>query len=434
MQKMVTHSVQCLPELREKLIRYARRFPLAAVYDSNSDMALATNYLYRNYDLIAGFSLDADPSTTIRKFEDLAVITEKNSSWYLGYLTYDVKNSIEKLTSSNPDELNWPPVLFFIPDVLFLLKDGILTIYSNRSEINVEDFFAEKTRPLEECYFPDDLNLLPRMKKEEYLRQLLEIKKEIAVGNIYEMNFCQEFYNTVKINPYDYFLAMNSSTNAPFAAFFKCENRFLISASPERFLMKKRSRLVSQPIKGTARRSLIKQEDAFYLDRLKSDPKERAENTMIVDLVRNDLSKIARKNSVKVNELCSVYSFPHVHQMISTISADLLPLSFLEIMMATFPMGSMTGAPKLNAMKYIESFETTKRGLYSGSVGYITPGMDFDFNVIIRSLQYNDANSYVSYMTGGAITAMSDPEKEYEECLLKAYAVNLSRKKISHAQ
>jgi para-aminobenzoate synthetase component 1 len=167
---------------------------------------------------------------------------------------------------------------------------------------------------------------------------------------------------------------------------------------------------------------------------LKTNIKERAENIMIVDLVRNDLSKIAMKDSVNVTELCGIYSFPFVHQMISTISAEIRDQTFYDIIKATFPMGSMTGAPKISSMKYIEQFEIVKRGLYSGSVGYIAPGMDFDFNVVIRSLQYNSTDNYLSYMTGSAITALSDPEKEYKECLLKAYAVSSIQKKKPYAQ
>ena len=194
----------------------------------------------------------------------------------------------------------------------------------------------------------------------------------------------------------------------------------IFSGSPERFLKKVGSKLISEPIKGTAKRGLTKTEDEELIKSLVSDPKERAENVMIVDLVRNDLSKIATKNSVQVEELCQIYSFETVHQMISRISCDIKEsASFTEIIKATFPMGSMTGVPKIRAMELIEEHESFKRGVYSGSIGYIKPNGDFDFNVVIRSLVYNRKNNYLSCSVGGAITIQSDPEKEYEECLIK---------------
>jgi len=195
-------------------------------------------------------------------------------------------------------------------------------------------------------------------------------------------------------------------------------------ASPERYLKKMGTKVISQPIKGTAPRSKNKKTDARLIQELQTDEKERSENIMIVDLVRNDLSKSALKGSVVVEELCKVYSFEQVHQMVSTISAtvpdDIDPIKVLK---ETFPMGSMTGAPKVSALKIIEELESFKRGLYSGAVGYITPEGDFDFNVVIRSMLYNETKKYVSYAVGSAITAKSVPEKEYQECLLKAKAM-----------
>ncbi len=153
------------------------------------------------------------------------------------------------------------------------------------------------------------------------------------------------------------------------------------------------------------------------------NPKEIAENIMIVDLVRNDLSTVAAKGTVKVDELCKVYSFKQVHQLISTISCSVKNVHPVDIIKKTFPMGSMTGAPKIAAMKIIEDLEETKRSLYSGAVGYITPNNNFDFNVIIRSILYNEDKQYVSYSVGGAITSKSTAEEEYDECLLKAKAM-----------
>src|SRR5690606_31045772 len=239
------------------------------------------------------------------------------------------------------------------------------------------------------------------------------------------VNLCQEFYaEDSSIDPLRTFLNLNAISKPPFACYFKYDEYHLLCASPERFMQRKENTLISQPIKGTSKRSQDPVEDARLLEHLKNDPKELSENVMIVDLVRNDLSKIAVKGSVKVEELCKVYSFLQVHQMISTIVAQVPDqTNSIDLIKGTFPMGSMTGAPKYTAMKIIEEQETFKRGLYSGAVGYFDPKGDFDFNVIIRSILYNSKKRYVSFSVGSAITAKSIPENEYEECLVKAKAM-----------
>jgi para-aminobenzoate synthetase component 1 len=178
-------------------------------------------------------------------------------------------------------------------------------------------------------------------------------------------------------------------------------------------------------MKGTAGRDLMDSANDEALKKvLESSAKEQAENVMIVDLVRNDLSKVCTDGTVKVDELFKIYSFPQVHQMISTISGELDPsVNFSDIVKATFPMGSMTGAPKRRVIELTEQYEVSSRGIYSGAVGYFTPEDDFDFNVVIRSLMYNKSTRYLSYHVGSGITFYSDPEKEWEECLLKAEGI-----------
>ena len=239
------------------------------------------------------------------------------------------------------------------------------------------------------------------------------------------MNFCKEFYaENIEIGPIDLYFKLNKKSPTPFSSFVKCDNKYLLSTSPERFIHKKKNKIISQPIKGTIKRGTSELEDERLKKQLYNDPKQYSENVMIVDLVRNDLSKIAKRNSVKVDELCTIYSFPQVHQMISTVSAEIRSnLDFDAIINATFPMGSMTGAPKIKAMQLIEKYEKTKRGLYSGTVGYIDEDGNFDFNVVIRSILYNKENNYLSFIVGGAITSKSEPENEYDECLLKAKAM-----------
>ncbi len=239
------------------------------------------------------------------------------------------------------------------------------------------------------------------------------------------MNYCQEFYNSnVDINPLSLYYALNKVSPTPFSCYYKLGHKYLVSATPERFLKKTGLKVMTQPIKGTAPRGKTLTEDELLKKNLSKDIKERAENVMIVDLVRNDLARTAVRGSVKVDELCGVYSFSHVHQMISTISCDVdKSTNVIDIIKNAFPMGSMTGAPKVEAMSLIEKFEKTKRGLYSGAVGYISPDKDFDFNVIIRSILYNQITKYLSFMVGSAITSKSIPEDEYDECLVKAQAI-----------
>ena len=247
----------------------------------------------------------------------------------------------------------------------------------------------------------------------------------IQRGDIYEANFCQEFYSeNCRINPLETFNKLNNISKPPFATFLKIEDKYLMSATPERYIKKDGCKVISQPIKGTEKRSDNKKEDQQLALELSNDEKERSENIMIVDLVRNDLSHTAKRGTVKVEELCKVYTFMQVHQMISTITSEVdEDISPIEILKTTFPMGSMTGAPKISAMKIIEELEETKRGLYSGSVGYFKQNGDFDFNVIIRSILYNATKQYISYSVGSAITVKSNPLKEYEECLVKAKAM-----------
>jgi para-aminobenzoate synthetase component 1 len=252
------------------------------------------------------------------------------------------------------------------------------------------------------------------------------LKQHILRGDCYEINFCQEFFATeATIQPATVYERLSRISPNPFSALYRVQDKWLICASPERFLKKSGDKILSQPIKGTSKRIPDDDKlDASSKESLYKSTKEKSENVMVVDLVRNDLSKICEEGTVGVEELFGIYSFPQVHQMISTISGTLKQqVSFADIIKATFPMGSMTGAPKRNVMKLIEQYEKTKRGIFSGAVGYISPEGDFDFNVVIRSLMYNAGSNYLSFQTGSGITFYSDPEKEYEECMLKAQAI-----------
>jgi len=354
-------------------------------------------------------------------------IDDHRNEHLVGYISYDVKNELEDLVSENEDRLQLPLIYFWSPKYVVRMKnENFEFLQGDKTEESfafLNYFIEEETdQNFHDYVFP----FKPRTTKEEYLKSVNKLKEHIQKGDIYEVNFCQEFYaEGVEIEyPLDAYFKLNLITRAPFSTFLTINDYSIFCGSPERYLNKTATRLKSQPIKGTSKRSASKEEDELLKANLQNDPKERAENVMIVDLVRNDLSKIAENNSVKVDELFGVYSFETVHQLVSTISCDIDPsLNFTDILKATFPMGSMTGAPKVRAMELIEENENFKRGLYSGTIGYISPNGNFDFNVVIRTLIYNKMKKYLSCAVGGAITINSDAEKEYEECLVKVQRI-----------
>lgn len=354
----------------------------------------------------------------------LQVFLDENKGNYIfGCLNYNLKNEIELIQCKNDDLLRFPLVHFWIPEFVIKIENGSRNYLkgnkSSESEELLNDFFKQEKN---ETLLSESISFSARTNKENYLKNVLKIKSLLQQGEIYEMNYCQEYFaENIKINnPFELYFKLNTITKAPFSAFLNTENHQVFCGSPERFLQKKGNKLISQPIKGTAARGNSEKEDLANKETLQNKQKERSENIMIVDLVRNDFSKIAQKNSVIVDELCAIYSFETVHQMISTVSCEVKEnTSFTDIIRATFPMGSMTGAPKLNAMKYIDELEDFSRGIYAGSIGYIEPNGDFDFNVIIRSLVFNKEDKYLSCAVGGAITILSEPEEEYAECQTK---------------
>lgn len=426
MQKQV-FTVKNSTLFRKQCIEWLKQFDTFCLLDSNSHVFESHNYDYSEYDLvIAADNKQSISSDATTELNDLDSFLSTSTDWNFGFFSYDLKNKIETLNSENTDHLHWPDFYFFNPKVMILFSGNNISIELSSEHQETPLGIFDKICSIKTAkYSPptSSIHVKPRMSKEEYIASVEKIKKHIIRGDIYEMNFCQEFYVETEFDPFSSYLRLNAISPTPFSCFLRLKNKYLISASPERFIKKRDLKLISQPIKGTIQRGLTVDEDKALKVKLSKDPKERAENIMIVDLVRNDLSRIAARNTVKVDELCGIYSFSHVHQMISTVSAITTTNSIEKIIKATFPMGSMTGAPKIRAMKLAERYETSKRGLYSGTVGYISPNTDFDFNVVIRSLQYNQQNKYLSYMVGGAITSLSDAEKEYEECLLKAAAI-----------
>jgi para-aminobenzoate synthetase component 1 len=396
------------------------------VLNSNTNEQLQKDP-YGSYDLlIAAGSLETTKAGK-SSFDSIQTLHEKGD-WIFGFLTYDVKNQVEKLHSTNFDGLKLDEYYFFIPRFVLTQQANKITVHYHASEANesfIETLIDEVTKKVKFSEALEKPKIKARISRKEYLENINRIKKHIRRGDIYEMNFCMEFYaENAVIYPQEVYLKLNALSPMPFSAYMKHGNKYLLCASPERFLAKRGYKIISQPIKGTIKRGANETEDLALKNTLKNDPKEQAENVMIVDLVRNDLSRTAEKASVKVEELFGVKTFRMLHQLESTVTSELKKdIHFTEAIQKCFPMGSMTGAPKIRAMELIEEYESTHRGLYSGTIGYITPEGDFDFNVIIRSIIYNSENGYLSFMVGSAITDSANAEKEYEECMLKAEAM-----------
>ena len=347
-----------------------------------------------------------------RSLEDIEVV---------GIMGYDLKNTIENLSSQNRPIIDHPQQLFFIPELKVSFTSQEIVINHPRANDIIVELEHSNINFIEKSIG----KILHCTSKEEYLNNVLKIKNHIVEGDVYEINYCIAFEADIqKLSPVDLFLKLMGESPMPFSTFFKAEDQYLLCASPERFIKKEKSKLIAQPIKGTMKRGLTTEEDADLKSQLFTSEKERAENLMIVDLMRNDLSKVSKTGSVTVDELFGVYTFQHIHQMISTVSSEIQDnISFPEIQSSTFPMGSMTGAPKIKCMELIEQYENFKRGWFSGSVGYLESNGDFDFNVIIRSIFIDQSTKKMMFAVGSAITYDADPEQEYEECILKAKSI-----------
>ncbi len=407
---------------KRKALEWINRFPVGCVFDNHS----YDNHLYRSCEflLAAGCVTELIPAGE-NKIESLKEFYDRQHDWLFGFLSYDLKNEIEVLDSRNPDNLYFPEVHFFVPEIVIELSGNSVTVSSRNTK--PESIFSsiEKTNLPHSPFTNFNSKVVKRTTEKEYLENVRNIKNHILKGDVYELNYCQEFFiEDFSAEPSEIFSRLGEISPSPFSAYYRLNDKFLLCASPERFLKKKGSKLISQPIKGTIKRGKSKDEDEQMKQELLGNLKEQSENVMIVDLVRNDLSHSCKAGSVKVEELLGIYTYPQVHQLISTVTGELdSSVHFMDAIKYAFPMGSMTGAPKIKAMKLIEQYESFKRGLFSGSVGYISPDGDFDFNVVIRSMLYNRTERYLSFATGSAITFNSIPEKEYDECMLKAKAM-----------
>ena len=410
-------NVAHLPNIKEQMFAWSSNMQPVAWYDSN-DYPHQTN----NYDAILAVGMQATEDLVLSQ---TSLRNKLGTDWLFGFFSYEYNGGWETVSATNPAYLKVPELCFFAPQKLWLLQKDTLTALYACDDNPADDFAMMQLSTLQKLEYTKSINLRPRISKEAYIKYGLNLKQHILRGDIYEVNYCMEWFaEQVSVSPKHLFTSLNSIAKTPFAAYLSMDNLHLMCASPERFLARNGSRIVSQPIKGTTARHEDAVLDVAAAQQLKNDTKERAENIMITDLVRNDLSRIAQKGTVRVAEQCTVYPFAQVHQMISTVVADCVSnVSSLDIINACFPMGSMTGAPKQRAMELIDTYEVGQRGLYSGAVGYFVPNGDFDFNVVIRSLVYDSQTKYLSAHVGSALTAAADLEKEYAECQLKVEAI-----------
>ena len=401
---------------KQKALQWAATFEVCCCLNSN-------NYKdqYSQYDDLIAVGMTVELRANAgNAFSALHEFYEAHKDWMFGLLSYELKNEIENLKSEHNDQLHFPELYFFVPKYLIAIQDTEIKVLKGNDAI-IEDINKIELNPIAKS----TLQIKSRLDKHAYIKTIEILQEHIKRGDIYEVNFCQEFFSeNAHIDPVAVYQELSKLSPTPFAGFFKIYDQYILSATPERFLCKRNNRLISQPIKGTAKRAADPMKDEQIKSALKSSIKEQAENVMIVDLVRNDLSKSAVKGSVQVDELFGIYTFPQLHQMISTVSCELDPtIHFIAAIKNTFPMGSMTGAPKIKAMELIEQYEKSKRGAFSGSFGCISPDGDFDFNVIIRSILYDATKRYLSFQVGGAITDAANATAEYDECLLKASAI-----------
>ncbi len=411
-----TYHVSDLVQFKTKMLGWVKQFNIFCFLDSCNYTIAPQRFQWL---LAAGVQTEATAN-----LHHLDQFVATPGQWKFGHLGYELKNSLHDIPASAHNKVGFPGFYFFVPQIVLEFDDDKLIIHADEPEAIYQAI--QNHEPITGEPAPNALTPRSRISKEQYIDCIHKLQKHIARGDCYEINFCVEFFcDDVLPDPLTAFKRLQQISPNPFSAFYKWNDSYLLCASPERFLCRKNDKLFSQPIKGTIERdrdNVARDED--LKKQLSVSKKDQAENVMVVDLVRNDLSRICQDDSVKVDELFGIYTFPQVHQMISTISGTIKErISFSEILKATFPMGSMTGAPKHRVMELIDEYETGSRGIFSGAVGYFSPDGDFDFNVVIRSIMYNAANKYLSYQVGSGITFYSNAEDEWNECLLKAEAM-----------
>ncbi len=406
MQIKKKFHIEDLGSFRKKALKWGCKKSHCCYLNGNNNV-----YSYESFPEILAVGCKREFHPHKENFTDFFNVISLSKQWAFGFLGY---NSNEVKIKQGPF-LNG---LFFVPSTLItFLKDNIISIETDQDTDSIlreiEDTLIESSKLKG--------NFSPEITKNEYLEKIRILKSHLQRGDIYQINYCIKFLSDgIFTDPHLIYEQLNLVSLMPFSGFFKARAHCIVSASPERFLKKINKKIISQPMKGTSPAFSDGEENLKSIYHLTHSEKERAENIMIVDLVRNDLSTFCQEGSVKVEKLCDLYSFHNVHQMVSTVSGRIAEqVTAGEILEKTFPMGSMTGAPKIRAMQLIEELEISSRGPFSGTMGYMDPKGNFDLNVLIRSLFYNTQTGHGFYSAGSGVTVLSDPEKEYDECMLK---------------
>ncbi len=346
--------------------------------------------------------------------------------WTMGVLPYDwALLGDPRLPVAEGPGIEWPGLPGFRPELLLLRprnSDALWVMVDHPELKGWQACLESNSQPTPP---PGMGEFVAAWDRPTYLQAVAATREYIRNGDCYELNLAQLFSASGQLaQPWELFLRLIGISPVPFAGYFRHGKRHLICASPERFLRHDNAALLAQPIKGTARRGKTVSEDEALKLELAASDKERAENVMIVDLSRHDLNRFCEPGSVVVPHLFEVQSFAQVHQLVSTVQGQMRgDVKPMEALLGIFPPGSMTGAPKFRVMQLIGELEPVRRGLYAGSLGYVRPDGGFDFNVVIRSLIYDEEQRRLDYHVGGAITYDSVAEEEYAETLLKAKAI-----------
>ena len=413
------------PVIKQQMLNWANQFNICCFMDNHGYQSGHGSYEC----IVAAGSRKWVKLRAGNAFNLLNAFSHQQRDWLFGHFGFDLKQETEQVPSLLPDRIGFPDCYFFVPEHLLLIKGNEVQVSSYSKDANVlirEVLAMDHSAGEEKSGRRPAIELLPAFSRQEYINRVNALKAHIHRGDCYEINFCQEFFaKDVEIQPAAVYRRLAAISPNPFSVYYRLDDLYLACASPERFLKIEAGRLWSQPIKGTAPRNLQDAAaDALLAKGLVESAKEKSENVMVVDLVRNDLSRVCKAGTVEVEELFGVYSFPQVHHMISTITGLLEDgLTWVDAVKACFPMGSMTGAPKKRVLELIEQYENVRRGIFSGAVGYVSPAGDADFNVVIRSVLYNESEKTLSYLVGSGITWYADAASEYEECLLKAAAI-----------
>ncbi|OPJ57044.1 aminodeoxychorismate synthase component I [Alkalithermobacter paradoxus] len=352
----------------------------------------------------------------------------------VGYLSYDLCHYIEEIPKTAIDDVNIPQIYFglynwviaidHIENETYIVTPNI----DEKLEFNIIEDVSQRILDSQNngidkvCYEEsshEEIDLKSNFTKEEYVNSIKKIQDYIESGDVYQVNLTQRFSGEINISSYDLYRDLRRVSPAPFGSFLKFDDVHILSNSPERFIKCVDNIVETRPIKGTRPRGKTQEEDIMYRNELINSEKDKAELLMIVDLERNDLGKVCKVGSVKVPELFKLEEYTNVHHLVATVIGNLKDdCDAVDVIKATFPGGSITGAPKIRAMEIIDELEPTKRNVYTGSIGYIGFDGNLDLNIAIRTIVKKDKNVY--FQVGGGITWDSDPNEEYEETLHKA--------------